>query len=688
MDDKSPTEQTPNEGVLDGVVYTAADFLDTTKPYEAVYAKHGSPFEEDRMLERMAKVAQALKVPNFRKMYSSYVKSLKQAAGEMAIDNVAQFDQQELELITGDWNADDTGVWKYGGYGGTYEIACTHPIMPVERLRNIDTGELKVKLRFRRGLHQGRRAWSEILTDFDTVSNAKNIVKLAQIGISVTSGKRAQNLVDYITDVMDLNYDAIPERKSVSRMGWNEEGFSPYVTDVVFDGSPGFVKTFEAIRPKGSLEEWLKAARAARDYSVAARIVLAASFASVLIQPVGVLPFFVHLWGMDSGTGKTVAQMVAASVWGNPQPGGPLFPTFKSTSVAFEIIASFFNSLPVCIDELQLAKDARGKLIFNVYELASGSGKLRSNKSLGISSTPTWANCFITSGESPLVGENDGAGAANRVLEIECLADARVIEDGHATANQVRDNYGHAGRIFIEKLMEPGNMQLAKTMYNAFYEACLMNGTTEKQALAAAIILTGDFCASDWIFNGDSNLTVEQMAEFLKSREQVSAGARGYAYMCDWVSQNANKMRDTQDGTGDVLGMIENGYAYIIRSAFNKACQDAGISAPALLGYLRTRKLILLRSHGKGMTVGKRINKINTECVAMLLPASDMPEQPEQAQETMAREPVQGSFEMDENGVNVHGWAEYYGQTPYCNDYVTSVEACGTSSTKSSIPKP
>lgn len=673
MDDKTPAEKAPT-GVLDGVVYTAADFLEGTKPYEAVYKHHSSPFDEDRALGRMAEVARALKVPNFKKMYQSYVKSLKQAAGDMAIDNVAQFDLQEIELITGDWHADDSGVWKYGGYGA-YEIACTHPIMPIERLRNIDTGELKVKLRFRRGLQQGRRAWNEILTDFDTVSNAKNIVKLAQIGISVTSGKRAQNLVDFITDVMDLNYDAIPERKSVSRMGWNEEGFSPYVKDVVFDGSPGFVKTFEAIRHKGSYEEWLKAARSARDNSTAARIVLAASFASVLIQPVGVLPFFVHLWGLDSGTGKTVAQMVAASVWGNPQPGGPLFPTFKSTSVAFEVIASFFNSLPVCIDELQLAKDARGKLIFNVYELASGSGKLRSNKTLGITSTPTWMNCFITSGESPLVGENDGAGAANRVLEIECFADARVIDDGHAIANQVRDNYGHAGKIFVEKLLEPGNMQLAKTMYNAFYEACLMNGTTEKQALAAAIILTGDFFASDWIFGGDGSLTVDQMAEFLKSREQISAGARGYAYMCDWVAQNANRMRDLQDGGGDVLGLIENGYAYIIRSVFTKACQDAGISAPALLGYLKTRKLIQVRSNGKGMTVGRRINRINTECVAMLLPAMDLPDAPSNASNAPTPSgPVQGSFPLDGNGTNVSGWANYDGSTPFRNDNVTTVE--------------
>lgn len=270
---------------------------------------------------------------------------------------------------------------EYGVLGGTMmgsmETACPHPIMPVQKLRNIDTGELKVRMAFRR---LASKVWTEVLTDFDTISNAKNIVSLAKIGVSVTSGKRAQSLVDYIADILDMNYDVIPEVRSVSRMGWNEEGFSPYVEGIVFDGNDNFGRIFRAIRPKGDLSAWLYEALDARKYSITARILLASHSGSALVGPLGCLPFFVHLWGMDSGTGKTVGQMLAASVWADPIPGGDYFKTFKGTSVGFEIIAGFLNSLPLFIDELQLSKDARGRLIFNVYELAAGSGKLRSNK--------------------------------------------------------------------------------------------------------------------------------------------------------------------------------------------------------------------------------------------------------------------------------------------------------------------
>lgn len=599
--------------------YTQEDFLTGTAPFEEIYALRNDPFKEERAVAVMELQAKAVGVIGFKGMYQKYKKSLKPMV-PMDAENLSDFAEQPITLDTGEWHGDESGVWKYAPQGGT-EVACAHPIMPIARLRNIDTGELKVTLAFRRGA-KNKKAWTKITTGFDVVSNAKNITQLSSIGISITSGKRAQNLVDYIADVLDKNYDIIPEYKSTSRMGWNEEGFSPYVDEVVYDGNPGFEALFRSIKQHGSFDVWLHEAVAVRKYSTAAKIVLASSFASVLVGPCGILPFFVHLWGMDSGTGKTVAQMVAASVWANPVAGGDYFKTFRSTSVGFEVIAGFLNSLPVVIDELQLAKDARGKINFNVYELASGAGKLRSNRALGIAASLTWANCFITSGETPLTNENDGAGAINRVIEIECKADSKVVADGHKTAGIMKANYGWAGKMFVEKLSEPGELDEAKTLYESNYTACMQNDTTEKQAMAAAVIITADQLATKWIFRDGNGLTVSDMAEFLKSREAVSAADRGYHYICDWVTQNANKLKGSSSDT-DTYGQIisegeDIGWVYIIRSVFDKVCSDGQFSSRALLGNLRTRKLIQTR--GKGFTKTKRINGVATDCVVMKLP--------------------------------------------------------------------
>ena len=79
--------------------------------------------------------------------------------------------------------------------------------------------------------------------------------------------------------MMDLNYDVIPEYKSVSRLGWNDEGFSPYTGDVVFDGNDAFGRTFAAVHPRGKFAVWRDEAVRVRAYSLVARILLAASFA-------------------------------------------------------------------------------------------------------------------------------------------------------------------------------------------------------------------------------------------------------------------------------------------------------------------------------------------------------------------------------------------------------------------------
>ena len=95
---------------------------------------------------------------------------------------ITAFEDQELELDAGDWKTSENGVWRYGAMGGI-EIACPHPITIKARLKNIDTGEVKLVIRFRRG-NQSRKAWTDIPIGQDTLANSKNIVNLAQIGNS------------------------------------------------------------------------------------------------------------------------------------------------------------------------------------------------------------------------------------------------------------------------------------------------------------------------------------------------------------------------------------------------------------------------------------------------------------------------------------------------------------------------
>lgn len=594
--------------------YSAADFA-TPAPYEKLYELHGSPFIYEMAKARMEENAKAVGFKSFRGMLQKYNKAQLDAKRRNLIPNQTEFEDQTIELNCGSWESMDWGIFRDLPNGGR-ECACAHPIMPVSRLVNIDTGEVKLTLAFK---PPGRdKKWRTTIVDKATVSTARNITALSSQGISVTSNS-ASALVDYINDMENLNYDIIPERKSIGRLGYIPgEGFSPYVDGLVFDGDASFRNLYQTVGSRGSQIEWYKTALECRKMSVAARIVLASSFASPILSLVGSLPFFVHLWGVDSGTGKTVALMLAASVWGNPALGSYI-QTFNGTQVGQERTAAFLNHLPVCLDELQLTKDSRGKTNFDVYQLAQGVGRSRGKKSGGVEMTPTWSCCFLTTGESPLTSISAGAGAVNRVIDIECTAGSVVVTDGQRISGSLKRNYGWAGREFVEKMYSSEETQdIIRDMYQENFRELCAGDSTEKQAMAAAAIITADQMATAWIFKDGLALTAEDIRKFLASREAVSAGRRAYDWLCDWVASNANRfLNEDTAPNSDIYGVLENNTAFIIRGVFDKVVQDAGFSTSATLSYLKANRLIETRE--RGYTKTKRIGRTTPQCVWLRL---------------------------------------------------------------------
>lgn len=600
--------------------YSAEDFC-TPDPYEKLYELHKTPFLYEIAKVKMEENARAVGFKSFRGMLQKYNKAQLEARRRNMIPNQTEFDGQAMELSCGTWESLDWGIFRDLPNGGR-ECACAHPIMPVGRLVNIDTGEVKLTLAFKPPGREGK--WRTTIVDKATVSTARNITSLASQGISVTSNS-ASALVDYINDMENLNYDIIPEQKSIGRLGYIPgEGFSPYVDGLVFDGDASFRNLYNSVESRGAAAAWYETAMDCRRQSVAARIMLAASFASPILSLVGSLPFFVHLWGVDSGTGKTVALMLAASVWGNPALGSYV-QTFNGTQVGQERTAAFLNHLPVCLDELQLTKDSRGKTNFDVYQLAQGVGRSRGKKSGGVEITPTWNCCFLTTGESPLTSISAGAGAVNRVIDIECTAGAAVLKDGQRIAGSLKRNFGFAGRIFVERLyQDEKTQQTVRQLYQDNFRELCAGDSTEKQAMAAAAIITADFLASQWVFHDDLDtaralvLDASDIRAFLASKEAVSAGRRAYDWLCDWVASNVNRFYSPEtQASADCYGVIENDTAYINRGVFNKAVQDAGFSNAATLSYLRANGLIETR--GRSYTKSKRINGVRTECVVLSL---------------------------------------------------------------------
>lgn len=598
--------------------FSLDDFA-TEEPYKYLWNIHenSSEFVYEAKKEALAAYAKKLGFSRFKTMLRAFEASCrkdKKALHTIYNQNlVTRFDQQPLELDCGDWDACDYGIFRES-VDGRRECACAHPILPIERLVNLDTGEVKLKLAFKQN---GRNSqWQTVIVEKETVSSSRSITALSKFGISVTSNS-AKCLVDYLNDIENRNYDVLMERRSISRCGYMRgAGFSPFVENLVFDGDLNFKSLFQSIRTNGDELAWAKVAMECRKMSVTARIMLSASLASILLEPFGALPFFVHLWGSESGTGKTVALMLASSVWGDPALGS-YTSTFNATTVGCEYMASFLNHLPLCLDELQLSKDSQGKAKFDVYQLAQGVGRARGSKNGGLCATPTWKNCILTTGESPLVNLGAGAGAINRVIDIECTAKNVVIYDGMRISSLLRQNFGFAGRRFVGHIYgdDDGWLDAMREGYQNSFSEFSKSDTTEKQAMAAAVICVADSWLTTVYLKDGLPPLEDEIEKFLASKQAVSIGVRAYDYLCGWVAANANKLKVSE--SGDVYGIVEGTQAYIIRNIFDKALMDAGFSIVPVLSYFKAEGII--ETHPKGFTKTRRINGIPTNCVVLNL---------------------------------------------------------------------
>ena len=588
--------------------YTREQFLQGTEPFEYVYGFKEQKLKHLQIINAVSDIAKTHGIRNFMKMYKSY-ESLMNNQNGVLDENVTEFEGQEQELMCGEWVADDYGVVGRDRQG--FEIiACSHPITVTQRLVNIDTGIEKLKVSFKKN-----KQWRHIIADKKTLASASQILQLADYGVAVNS-ENSKYLVKYLSDIESRNYDNIEELNAVGRLGWIEDyGFSPYVEDLVFDGNLSYKHFFESVSQKGKFNEWLDFVREIRaQRCTITNLMLSASFSSVLVGVCGALPFFVHLWG-GTEAGKSVALMMAASIWANPVIGKYIH-TFNGTAVAQELSATFVNSLPLMLDELQIQKD-RKDFDNMIYFLCEGVGRARGQKTGGLQQIGSWQNCILTTGEMPISNGNSGGGAVNRVIEIDCK-NHKLFKEPVEVVSFVKKHYGHAGKKFVELLTEQSNADYARTVQKDIYSKLIAGESTEKQAMAASIILTADRLIDEWIFKDGIRLSVSDVEPYLSTKKEVSANERALDFLYDFVSMNTNHFdngRNSECLTGEVWGAIDDNYIYVISAAFNRIMQNEGYNPTAFLSWAREQNLI--ETQGGKNTKVKRIMGNMCRCVCL-----------------------------------------------------------------------
>ena len=598
--------------------YTADDYYNSSAPYKWLYQFKSDKFKLKQMTQKMKDKAGAVGVKCFISLFNSYCEMQAQRSGEM-LANSTQFDGQDMELFSGEYICDETGVFVHDKFGYEQNI-CRHPIMPIQRLCNVDSGEERLKLAYKKG-----RFWRSIVVEKSVLASSSGILQLAANGIMVNS-ENAKPLSTYLLEMEQLNYDLIPEQKSVGRLGWiSDHGFSPYVDDLVFDGETNFKHIFSAVKSSGSREAWVNVMRNLRSEKSPGRLFLAASFASVILEPCGLLPFFLHAWG-GTETGKTVGLMIAASVWACPKLG-EYATTFNSTLVGQEMTASFLNSLPMCIDELQI-QSSSGVRDFDriIYQLTEGVGRTRGAKTGGLQRMNTWRNCIITNGEHPISNSSSGGGAVNRVIEFEC--DEKVYSDLVGICAVISSNYGFAGREFVEYLQQDGMFEAVNAIQKEYYRELLKSDSTDKQAASASAILAADAIETELIFKDGNNLTVADLEKIMTKKAEVNVNQRALEYVYELAERNPNRFKANEFGDyqGEVWGKKEDDCIYFIKSVFDREMANGGFNSTAFLAW--AKRMGYVDTDKNKRTKKARIlgGIINTVCVKTEKQPIELPE--------------------------------------------------------------
>jgi uncharacterized protein (DUF927 family) len=252
-----------------------------------------------------------------------------------------------------------------------------------------------------------------------------------------------------------------------------------------------------------------------------------------------------------------------------------------------------------------------------IYFLCEGVGKNRGQKTGGLQKIGSWSNCILTNGEMPISSISSGGGAVNRVIEIDCK-DEKLFADPRGTVEFLKKHYGHAGKFFVEQLENEENINYAREIQKQMYEELSSGETTEKQAMSASIILTADKLIEEWIFKDGQLLTADDIAPFLSTKKEVSVNDRALDFLYDFVSVNQNKFitkHTLTEDMGEIWGVIDNDFTYIIKSQFDRIMMSEGYNPTAFLSWAK-RKEIIECSNGKN-TKTKRIGGNVSRCVCL-----------------------------------------------------------------------
>ena len=441
-----------------------------------------------------------------------------------------------------------------------------------------------------------------------------------------TLGLLQKYFEDWVAELKDK-----PEQARAS-FGWhdNNTSFVMGSREVALDKgilfSPTSASTDEVTplyQREGSLDTWKTIANLyAKKGNEARAFVLFVGFGAPLYNFLNLGSVTVHLTNAASGVGKTTAQKMAGSIWGDPVK---TMMNNKDTMNAKYHRFGVLRHLPLLIDEItNMDGEALSDFVFSISQ-NSGKNRMSSHTNTLRKNVTQWNTIAVTSGNNSLYDtlkqhRASVEGELYRIIELEIESDDSLAkeESDYWYDQLLPENYGMAGEVFMTYVVDnlPEVLELLKETQKEFDKCAGFTGKQRFYSACCAAAFTGAIIAKrlglhdidvdsikQWAVTtlGSVQATVKEcssedsvsiLGRFLNEHNRNVLVVNSTSIEVGSVLLNERPVREAM---GELVVRIEpdTNHMYIAKSALERWCAERRVPVKSFYNEIERKGIVL-----------------------------------------------------------------------------------------------
>lgn len=512
------------------------------------------------------------------------------------------------------------------------ELIYPHDLYVFKRMRDTDTGDV-VWLRHHLP-NDGIREFVVPQKDLGALDRFRD--RICEQGVTAFGGRQLLGLqLLFSKQIQNLQYKEAADHMH-TRFGWTKEntfivGNKEYTARGVVHApvTRALEKYTPWFTPKGSLSVWKEIAALYEDEAFDMHAVgVLAGFGSVLMHLSPENGAVLNYYSKQSGTGKTTILRMANSIFGDPVA---TMKDSQDTALTKVHRMGMYNGVPMSLDEMTNADPKEISALLYGSTQGRGRDRMKSSENTERTNDVTWRMITIWSSNTSLedrlsLMKIDPQGEMARVIEIhlQTPVPSDVLEK-QKLFNKLRDNYGHAGDIFLRYVIP--HLDEVRLVWEAtrdrIYGRRLWT-QTERYRLngVICIIAAGLITNSLGLTNYDiKRITKKLIAHIAQSGDEMRANSTAsietFAAFINKNAQNILAIEDTTRVNGlqkaaavtpkgplMIRWEIDTKCLYIVQRDFNRWCAENFINAKEMRSMFKAetgRELNLVKKRmGKG----------------------------------------------------------------------------------------